>query len=342
MTQRLRSRPAPGTSGDPIVRRVRVGLVGAGEQATTHLIPALLQIPQVELGAIADVDERRAAEVAARFGVPRWFGDVPHLLDEVKVDAVVAACPPQAHEEIIWCAIERRIPVFVEKPPSVTTSALRELAAQASSSCVLVGVGMNFRQAGPYRRIKELLAEPDAGTVVSASVRHVASKPKRPLWGLSLLRSVLLAQAIHPVDLLLDLCGSVTDVRVLRRLEPHDVLVGAQLAFEGGAIGGLVCGTHAPRFDTRIELITDTGVMISLTGLSELTIAGLPAAKATGGSRGWSQQWRPSPLDTGYERTGFLGELAAFVDRVRTGEPFVPDLDDLLPTYEVLDALEHA
>ena len=94
--------------------------------------------------------------------------------------------------------------------------------------------------------------------------------------------------------------------------------------------------------DTRVEVITDAGVMICLAGLSELTIAGLPAARAVGGSRGWSQQWRPSPLDAGYERTGFLGELAEFVAAVAGDEPFGPSLADLLPTYEVLDALEQA
>lgn len=342
MTQTMLSRPhrATGASDDPAIK-LCVGVVGAGEQATTHLIPALLQLPRVELGAIADIDVRRAAAAAARFGVPRWFEDAPRLLDEMKVDAVLVACPPQAHEQVISCAIERRVPVFVEKPPTVTTSALRELAARAASSGVVVGVGMNFRQAGPFLRIKEVLADPDAGTVVSASIRHVASKPRLPLWGLSLLRSVLLAQAIHPVDLLLDLCGEVTDVRVLRRVETHRVLLSAQLAFREGAHGGLVCGTHAPRFDTCIELITDAGVMIGLTGLSELTIAGLPAATATGSSRAWSQQWRPSPLDTGYGRTGFLGELAAFIACVADDEPFVPGLDDLVATYEVLDAMEH-
>jgi len=73
-----------------------------------------------------------------------------------------------------------------------------------------------------------------------------------------------------------------------------------------------------------------------------LTIAGLPAAKAAGGSRGWSQQWRPSPLDTGYDRIGFLGELAAFTAAASAGEPFRPALADLLPTYDLIDALEQA
>jgi phthalate 4,5-cis-dihydrodiol dehydrogenase len=78
-----------------------------------------------------------------------------------------------------------------------------------------------------------------------------------------------------------------------------------RVEFAGRAVGCLLASTHAPRFDTRIEIITDAGLMICLKGLSELTIAGLPAARTVGGSRAWSQQWRPSPLDAGYERTGF-------------------------------------
>jgi phthalate 4,5-cis-dihydrodiol dehydrogenase len=232
------------------------------------------------------------------------------------------------------------VPVFVEKPPAVDLARLRALAAAAARAGVPTGVGMNFRYANPYLRVKELLADPECGQPVAVTIRHLASKPRAGLWDLPLLRSFLLAQAIHPVDLALDLGGPVTDMRAFRRVGDHDVLVGAHLEFAGGVVGSLLCGTHAPRFDTRVEVVTDAGVMVSLAGLSELTVAGLPAAKAAGGSRGWSQQWRPSPLDTGYERTGFVGELAAFVDAVASGRPFHPDLADLLPTYALLDELE--
>lgn len=323
-----------------LTQRIRVGVVGAGEQATARLIPALLHLPNAQLVAVADADEARGAAVAQRFMVAHRFTDVCGLLAEVEVDALVAACPPQAHEEIAACAIAQRVPVFVEKPPAVTTAGLRELAARAATAGVVTGVGMNFRHARPYLRVKELLSDPEAGAPVSVTVRHVANKPKAPLWGLSLLRSFLLAQAIHPVDLMLDLGGPIADMRVARRIDERDVLMSAQVEFASGAVGYLLSGTHAPRFDTRIEAITDAGVMIGLAGLSELTIAGLPAAKAAGGSRGWSQQWRPSPLDAGYERTGFLGELAAFVAAVAGGAPFQPGLADLLPTYDVLDGLE--
>jgi len=214
----------------------------------TRLIPALLHLPGVQLVAIADADEARGAAAATRFVVPHRFTDACGLLASVEVDALIAACPPQAHEEIAACAIAHRFPVFVEKPPAVTTAGLRELAARAAAVGLVTGVGMNFRHASPYLKIKELLGDPETGAPVSVTVRHVASKPKVPLWGLSLVRSFLLAQAIHPIDLLLDLGGPVADVKAVQRANACDVLVGAQVEFAGGAVGCLLTGTHAPRW----------------------------------------------------------------------------------------------
>ena len=336
----LEARSALGELASDAAGVLPVAVVGAGAQATAHLIPALLQVPRVSLVAVCDTDGARVAAVAARFSIPAAFEQVSELLETVRVAALVVACPPQAHEEIAACALARRVPVFVEKPPAVELARLRALAGVAERAGVPTGVGMNFRYANPYLRVKELLADPECGQPVAVTIRHLASKPRAGLWGLPLLRSFLLAQAIHPVDLAVDLGGPVIDLRAVRRVGDHDVLVGAHLEFAGGAVGSLLCGTHAPRFDTRVEVVTDSGVMVSLAGLSELTVAGLPAAKAAGGSRGWSQQWRPSPLDTGYERTGFVGELAAFVDAVAADRPFHPGLADLLPTYALLDELE--
>jgi phthalate 4,5-cis-dihydrodiol dehydrogenase len=321
--------------------RLHVAVAGAGEQASVHLLPTLLHLPGVRVAGVCDPDPARRRAVAERFAIPEHDERLDRLLDRLEVAAVVAACPPQAHEVIAETAISRRIPVFVEKPPAVTSAALDRLARLAEQAGVLTGVGMNFRHAGPYLRIKDLLTSPEAGRPVSVAVRHVASKPRAPLWSLPPLRSFLLAQAIHPADLLLDLGGPAEQVTAISHVSAGGgVMVSAQLRFASGAVGSLLAGSLAPRFDTRIELITDTGVLISLVGLSELTIAGLPAARAAGGSRGWSQQWRPSPLDTGYARTGFQGELAGFVAAVACGGVFTPSLADLRPAYALLDAIE--
>ncbi|MGH3872524.1 MAG: Gfo/Idh/MocA family protein [Pseudonocardiaceae bacterium] len=318
-----------------------MGVVGIGEQTTKHLLPALLTMPEVRITALVDPLRERRDALANRIGVSSGFDSVTQLLAEGEVDAIVAACPPQAHEQISVAAIAARVPVFVEKPPAVSTATLVELADAAAESGVVTGVGMNFRWAAPVRRIHALLDYGAYGHPTVIAIRHVASKPRAPMWGLSLLRSLLLAQAIHPVDLLLRLAGGpVIDAHVTRQIGSAGTMVGLQLGFADGIAGSLVCGSHAARFESRIEITTSFGATMCVTRLGELTVSGGPVPPEIGDPRGWSQLWRPSPLDVGFDRTGFGAELAAFFRAAATGADFSPSLADLLPTYRILDRIE--
>lgn len=320
---------------------LRVGVVGVGEQTTNHLLPALLALPKVRIAALVDPVRERRDALADKLGVSAGFDSVTQLLAEGKVDAVVAACPPQAHEQIAAAAIAARIPVFVEKPPAASTATLVELADAAVASGVVTGVGMNFRWAAPVRRIRALLDSGAYGRPTTITVWHVASKPRAPMWGLSLLRSFLLAQAIHPVDLLLQLSGEpVVDAHVVHQIGSAGLMVGLQLGFAGGGVGSLVCGSQAARFESRVEVTTSSGVTMCATGLGELTVTGGLVPSEIGDPRGWSQLWRPSPLDIGFDRTGFSAELAAFCRAAAAGAGFSPSLTDLASTYNILDRIE--
>lgn len=167
----------------------------------------------------------------------------------------------------------------------------------------------------------------------------LASKPTAPMWGMPPWHSFLLAQAIHPIDLVTALAGAaVTDMQAACRNGREAILIGLQLQFRNGAIGTLVCGNQAPRFKHRIEASTTGGLTACLTGLGELTTAP-PTPTSPTSSSGLVRQWRPSPLDVGYHRTGFGGELAAFCTAVATGGGFTPGLADLLPTYRIMDQI---
>jgi phthalate 4,5-cis-dihydrodiol dehydrogenase len=265
----------------------RVGIVGVGEQTVNHLLPALLALPKVRIAALVDPFRERRDSLADRLGVSAVFDSVAQLLAEGEVDAVVAACPPQAHEQIAAAAIAAGIPVFVEKPPATTTAALVELAAAAATSGVVTGVGMNFRWAAPVRRIRALLDGGAYGRPTGIVMRHVASKPRAPMWGLSLLRSFLLAQAIHPVDLLLQLAGEpVVDSHVVREVGSAGVMVGLQLGFAGGGVGSLVCGSQAARFESQVEVATSSGATMCVTALGELTVTGGLVPSEIGDPRG--------------------------------------------------------
>lgn len=317
---------------------VRVGLLGAGEQAATHLAPALLHVPHAKITAIADPVRTRRDTLADRFGVQARLSTVDDLLASGLVDCLVAACPPQAHEQIAAVAVAAGVPVFLEKPPATSAAALSELAAAADRAGVLTGVGMNFRWAATVRRLHALLADPQYGGPSVITVRHVASKPRAPMWQLPLWQTFMLAQAIHPIDLLLNLVGSpVIDLQPACRQSGSRVWLGLQLHHANGTVGTVHCGNLASRFEHRVEVTTSGGITATITGLADLTITG----PATGSDvpRGTSSHWRPSPLDIGYDRTGFGGELTAFCTAVATGRSFTPNVADLLPTYQIIEQL---
>lgn len=343
MSTDLATRPhAHRTAGCPAAppRPVRVGVLGAGEQSTAHLVPALLRLPHARITVLADPVTARRDLLAERLGVPVRLTSVTEVIASGQVDCIVAACPPRAHELIAAVAIEAGMPVFVEKPPAVSTTSLTELAAAAESAGVVTGVGMNFRWAAPIHRLRQALTDQTSGVPSMISVRHVASKPTSPMWDLPLWRTFLLAQAIHPIDLLLTVAGSpVVDIQPACRLAGHSVWLGLQLHHANGAISALVCGNQASRFEHRVEVTTSTGITAILTDLGELNVAGERADRTGPGQRGTSSRWRPSPLDVGYDRTGFGGELDAFCTAVATGGRFTPGLIDLLPTYQIMDQL---
>lgn len=331
------TRPAAVTAATLPAPPVRVGVVGAGEQASNHLLPALLRIPAVRVTALVDPATNRRDELADQLNIRHRLDTIEQLLDSGQVDCIVAACPPQAHERIAAAAIQARTPVFVEKPPAASSTALTDLAAAAAANDVLTGIGMNFRWAAPVRRLATMLREGRHGTPAVLTIRHVASKPTSSLWNLPLWHSFLLAQAIHPIDLLTTLAGAdVIDTQAACRHTRDGITIALQLHYRNGAIGTLICGNQAPRFEHRIEVTTTGGLTACLTSLTELAVT---APAGPGEPQGATTQWRPSPLDVGYERTGFGGELAAFCHAVATGATFTPGLSDLLSTYQVMDQL---
>jgi predicted dehydrogenase len=297
----------------------------------------LLGLDRARIDAVADPDEQTRDRLADRIGVTARFDNVEAMLGGAAIDCVVAACPPQDHEVILDVCLSAGFPVFVEKPPTVTTDTLTQLVKKAADAGVPTGVGMNFRWATPVMRLAGLLANGRYGKARVIEVRHMAGKPRTGLWGLGLWESFLLAQVIHPVDLLLALAASpVRQVRSTSQLgDDGGVLVSGHLDFADGAIGTLLAGTQAPRFEHRIEVTTSTGATLRLTGLADLAVTGAPGA-----ARDETRRWHPSPMDAGFHRTGFQGELLGFCDAVSAGAEFHPSLSDLVDTYQVMDQFE--
>ena len=143
--QRRLAIPAP--SSRPASRPVvRLGVIGAGNYATSMLLPHLQDRTDVRLVEVATATGLSAANAQRRFGFERCSTDHRGLLDDEAVDAVVIATRHHAHAAMVCEALRAGKAVFVEKPLAVDPDQLQTiLAAIGDSGNDRLMVGFNRR-----------------------------------------------------------------------------------------------------------------------------------------------------------------------------------------------------
>jgi myo-inositol 2-dehydrogenase/D-chiro-inositol 1-dehydrogenase len=104
------------------------------------LLPQLTR-HDVEIVALCDVDGERLAQAGRQFGVKTLTTDAFELINTRGVDMVGMAVGPEQHLVFGKAALERGIPVFMEKPPASTAEGARELlrASERSGKPLVLG-----------------------------------------------------------------------------------------------------------------------------------------------------------------------------------------------------------
>ena len=99
---------------------IRWGLIGCGDVAEQKSGPGFQKATDSALVAVMRRDAARAADFAARHGVPRWYSDARALVHDPEVDAVSIATPPSSHLELALLACDAGKPTLVEKPMALS------------------------------------------------------------------------------------------------------------------------------------------------------------------------------------------------------------------------------
>ncbi len=95
---------------------IRLGFIGAGNYASSMLLPHLVGRPDVELARVATVRPLSALNAKRKFGFTAVGTDVEELLADDSVDAVFIVTRHSSHASLACRALEAGKAVFVEKP----------------------------------------------------------------------------------------------------------------------------------------------------------------------------------------------------------------------------------
>jgi predicted dehydrogenase len=114
------------------MKKVRIGVIGAGWWATFAHIPAVKSHPGAELIAVQSRDKTKAEKIARDFGAKYPCTDIQELLALKELDAIIVASTPNVHFAQARAALERGLHVLIEKPMTFTVDEARELVELAA------------------------------------------------------------------------------------------------------------------------------------------------------------------------------------------------------------------
>jgi predicted dehydrogenase len=207
---------------------LRVAVIGVGHLGRHHA-RILSGLPGARLVGVVDINEARAAEVAAGSGTTA-FTDFRALFDEV--DAVTVAVPTESHLEVACPFLERGIPALVEKPIARSEREAEALLETAAAGGAFVAAGHTER----YNPAVQA-ALPFVTTPRFVEVHRLGVFPER-----SLDIDVVFDLMIHDLDIVSALVRSpvaALEAVGVPVLTPKIDIANVRLRFESGCIANL-------------------------------------------------------------------------------------------------------
>lgn len=216
---------------------LRVGVVGAGAVAQLIHLPLLVDRSDVEVVALADADEHRAATVAERFGVPRVV-DTGQLISDEQLDALVICTPSHLHDSLAVAALEAGRHVLVERPFALTPEGCREIVKAAESTGLVAMPGMSHRFRPEVSALRAYAMSGELGRIHSgrAAWMNRAIPARRSGWRHRTESGggALMDLGVQAIDLLLWILGQpkITRVTAVASRNEHEVEDAANLMMQ--------------------------------------------------------------------------------------------------------------
>ncbi|PKD38268.1 hypothetical protein CWO84_23975 [Methylomonas sp. Kb3] len=318
--------------------KLKVALIGTGNQGLEHLLPALRRCSSIEVTFVISRLLDSAKAVSTEWGVGRYGNSWEAMLEDFDCpDAIVIAVNPELHQSVAKVALEQGKSIFVEKPPAVGLNALKSLCEIEAKSSSVAFVGYNFAFSEQYKKALEIANQ--RGGIASADYRFVSSKPTSPGTYEGIIERLVWDTLIHPANLATRALGQIasTDARLLKvNSDNYSILV--TTIHKIGSVSHIEVGNYHNRFQFDVRFVTHDGTTIEIDGLRDIEISYGKGHVPSVGSKEVILYQYPIRRDSS-QITGYLPALKEFFKSVATCSPSKSSLADSVTTYELLEAV---
>lgn len=242
-----------------------MAVIGAGLGSAPHFHSLQDLAGEAELVYVYGRSTERLAGVKVPAGA-RKTTRLEDILEDASIQAVLVLTPPNTHLEVVQRLARAGKHVLVEKPLETDLNRANALVEACEEAGVTLAVMLQHRLREAAVALRALIAAGELGELVSATAAVRWWRPQsyydEPGRG-TLARDgggVLITQAIHTLDLLLNFIGmpervtGIASTSAVHRMEGEDTAA-ALLHYGHGAVAVVQATTAAyPGFPERIEL----------------------------------------------------------------------------------------
>ena len=298
---------------------VRIGFIGAGNYASSMLLPHLTKEPGVELTQVATRRSLSAVNAQRKFGFQTISTDADTILADETIDAVFIVTRHSAHAGLVCRALEAGKSVFVEKPLALTVDQLEQILATVQTSGndkLMVGFNRRFAPALVDMRSRfGRTSEPTNARYLVNAGRLASNSWYRDV---SLEGSRFVGEGGHFVDTMSWWIGS-DPVEVVALPAANSEELQVSLRYEDGSLGTITYVTNAHRrFPKETFEASSGGRTARLDNFRSATV--------------WTGGRKRTRRNLGAPDKGQSAEIKAFLESVRTGRPMPIPLDSLTAT----------
>lgn len=317
-------------------RKIRVGVIGCGRVAQAHLAAIENLKDDVDLVAVADVDEKKAKDAKERFRAKLFTPRHEDLLAHEEVEAIIITLPNHLHHPVALQAARVKKHILVEKPIALNIKQAVEMVEEAKKNNITLMVGQSRRFSEAVFELQKNL--PEIGKLFRIQISFLVNFPAPPTdwWKRSEEAGglVILLQGSHSIDSILTwikkmplrVCAFTSRQNTQWEGEDEaDIL----LSFDQGELASVHLSLSTSPDIHEAILVGTKGVM-RLMEYSTGKPFGFGYHLDLNGRRIYSGDQVPS---------NYTLQLREFIDALREGRKPIASGEEVLLTMRVLDAV---
>jgi predicted dehydrogenase/threonine dehydrogenase-like Zn-dependent dehydrogenase len=312
-------KPPAGRPGRGGQAEIRIGFVGAGNYASSMLLPNLAKLKAARLAHVTTTKSLSAVNAQKKFGFATASTNSDDLFADDSLDAIFIVTRHATHAGLVCRALETGKAVFVEKPLALTreeADAIVEVVTRTGNDRLMVGFNRRFAP------LLTAMRKGFGGSAATSSTRYLvnAGPLAKDSWYLNEAAegSRFTGEGGHFIDTLSWWADSLPEeVYAVRGTSQGDVQ--ATFQFGNGATGTIayLSGGNA-RFPKETMDVTGGGRSARLDNFRVATV--------------WGGRGKSATKARGGQDKGQATEMEQFVEAVRTGAAMPISLDSLIAT----------